>query len=229
MKSLTKPLSKNWILLAAISIFIFSACQKDIKQKSNELQSNAVPSTPKAEHQSAQVAIDWYKLQLRIILNANPAISPLVVNRIFGYVGIGLYESVRYGIKNSVSLSDRLYQMPSMPARENNNGYDWAVSANASLANLLRSFYPGLTNQNKTSIDSMENVWNERLKSDLDLTAFERSQTYGRAITDAVFNWSKTDNDNQSSAGYVIPVFPGAWEKTPPAFANPLAPFLGNA
>jgi hypothetical protein len=37
MKSLTKALSKKWTLLAVISIFIFSACQKEIsKQQQKE-------------------------------------------------------------------------------------------------------------------------------------------------------------------------------------------------
>jgi len=230
MKSSTKFSIVKWLVLVSL-LFVFTSCQKgpDKGNTADNLQSKAVPSTPKAEHLSARVALDWYKLQLRILLNANPAISPPVAGRIFGYTGIGLYESVRYGIKNSVSLSEKLYQMPAMPARENNNGYDWEVSANAALAGLVRSFYPGLTDQNKTSIDSLEKAYNEILMTDLDLAAFQRSQSYGRAVAEAIFNWSKTDNDNQSPNGYVIPVFPGAWEKTPPAFANPLAPFLGDA
>jgi hypothetical protein len=222
---------RKLLFSVAAIVLVFDACQKETKSKTivNNIQLKAVPSTPKAEHLSAQVAVDWYKLQLRIILNANPAISPTVAGRIFAYTGIGLYESVRYGIKNSVSFSKKLYQMPAMPSRENNNGYNWEVSANTALASLVRSFYPGLTDQNKASIDSLEKAYNEMLLADLDLTAFQRSQSYGHAVAEAIFNWSKTDNDNQSSTGYVIPVFAGAWEKTPPAFVNPASPFLGEA
>ncbi len=63
-------------------------------------------------YENGDVAIDWYKLQLKIILN----VAPPVVSRILGYVGIGLYESTRCGSINSVSLSTYLYQMPAMPA-----------------------------------------------------------------------------------------------------------------
>ncbi len=178
-------------------------------------------------NENGDVAIDWYKLQLKIILNATPAISPPAVSRIFGYVGIGLYESTRCGLINSVSLSTYLYQMPAMPAIEKKH-YSGSISANAALADLVKVMYPNLTAQNITSIDSLEQVYNDKLKPKIESTVFDRSQAYGRAIAEAVFSWSKTDNDNQSNVGYVPPVFDGAWIPTPPAFAPPLAPYLGN-
>jgi hypothetical protein len=89
---------------------------------------------------SAQVAIDWYKLQLRILLERNSTLNGVY----FGYIGIGLYEAVRHELKNSVSLSTKLHQMPVMPAKEKNNGYNWEVSANAAMASMLRSFNIGV-------------------------------------------------------------------------------------
>ncbi len=189
---------------------------------------NKSENTPAPPQENGDLAIAWYKLQLKIILNANPAISPTVVARIFGYEGIGLYESVRHGVINSVSLNTFLYQMPSMPDIENKS-YSWSVSANGALANLVRSMYPNLTPQIKATIDSLESIYNDKLKPNIESAVFDRSKAYGYSIAAAIFNWSKTDNDNQSNAGYVIPVFDGAWIPTPPAFALPAAPFLGNA
>jgi hypothetical protein len=54
-----------------------------------------------------QVALDWYTLQMRILLERNSALNGVYV----AYIGIGLYESVQPGIKNAVSLSSKLYQM----------------------------------------------------------------------------------------------------------------------
>ena len=144
----------------------------------------------------------------------------------FGYIGIGLYESVRYDIKNSVSLSTKLYQMPAMPAKENNKSYNWQVSANAAMAKMVRSYYTGLTAANNTSIDSLENAYNEKLKPKSDIGTFNRSQAFGRSIATAVYNWSLTDNFNPGNTGYVPPVFAGAWVPTPPAFANGVQPYL---
>ncbi|MEJ7738293.1 MAG: vanadium-dependent haloperoxidase [Chitinophagaceae bacterium] len=147
----------------------------------------------------------------------------------FGYIGDGLYESVHPGIKGSVSLSTKLYQMPGMPAAAPSQPYLWAASANAALASMSRLLLAGLTDANKASIDSLERVYNERFASGTSEAVFSRSQAFGRSIAATVHDWSKTDNLNISNAGYIRPVFPGAWEPTPPAFANPVGPYIGNA
>lgn len=173
----------------------------------------------------AQVATDWYRLQLRILLERNSALNGVH----FAYIGIGLYESVRFGNRGSVSLSKKLYQMPAMPAKENNNGYNWEVSANAALASMVRMFYGGLTPANNASIDSLENAYNQKLKPGIPSVNFDRSQSFGKQVAMAIYNWYLTDNLNASNVGYVPPVFPGAWVPTPPAFANPVNPYIGSA
>jgi len=218
-------MKKKILLSFVISLILFS-CQKESQRDvGNELQSKTVPSTPKASHVSAAVAIDWYKLQLRLLLERNSTLN----GAYFGYMGIGLYESVRYGIQNSVSLSTKLFQMPQMPARENNNGYDWQVSANAAMAAMLRAFNTGLTAANLTSIDSLENAYNQKLFSDdSDSGSFKRSQAFGRSVARTMYDWFLTDNLNLSNAGYVPPVFPGAWVPTPPAFGPPINTYFAT-
>ncbi|MEP6926139.1 MAG: vanadium-dependent haloperoxidase [Ginsengibacter sp.] len=204
-------MKKTMYMLAIISVIIsVNSCKKVDKSNSDQLQSYAKIA-------DANVATDWYKLQLRFLLERNSTLNGLY----FGYIGIGLYESVRYGTKNSVSLSTKLYQMPEMPAKENNNGYNWEVSANAALASMVRLFYQGLTTVNSASIDSLENAYNQKLTPAEGSESFNRSQAFGRSIATAIYNWYKTDNLNVTSIGYVAPVFPGAWVPTPPAFVNP--------
>jgi hypothetical protein len=210
------------ILVVTFSSFL-AGCERDFFDKDHESTSD------KASHVSSAVATDWYALQLQMIIKANPALSPILLNRAWGYIGIGLYESVRPGIKNSVSLSQKLYQMPPMPAKENNNGYSWEVSANAAMAKLIRSFYPAaIVSANQQRIDSLEAAYNNSLRPGVESAVFSRSQAFGHAIADAVIVWSQTDNSNLTNTGYVPPVFPGAWEPTPPAFANGLCPYFGN-
>jgi hypothetical protein len=184
---------------------------------------------PKAQDESATVVYDWYKLQMRILLNANPATNNTLNINNFGYLGVALYEAVRPGIKGSVSLSTQLYQMPTMPAAEKNKQYLWGASANAALASMVRLLYVGLTDANKASIDSLENAYNQRYRVQTSSEVFERSQAFGRSISAAVYAWSRTDNFTISNAGYVPPVFPGAWEPTPPAFTNATTPFIKDA
>src|SRR5664279_3566291 len=122
-------MKKLFYLLAISMAVTINSCQKfDLKNYYNHHQN---------EKSDANIALDWYKLQLRILLERNSALNGVY----FGYIGIGLYESVRYGTINSVSLSTKLYGMPEMPAKENNNGYNWQESANAAMASMVRSFY----------------------------------------------------------------------------------------
>jgi len=207
---------KKTLYLSAIivAVFFLNACHK-----------NDVSSTPVADKGvNAKVVLDWYNLQLRILRERNSALNAVYT----AYIGIGLYEAVRYGTKNSVSLSTKLYQMPVMPARKNDSSYHWEVSANAAMASLVRSYYTGLTPANIASIDSLENAYNQSLSTDAG-ESFNRSQAFGRSVATAVYNWSLTDHFNPSNTGYVPPVFAGAWVPTPPAFANGIQPFLSTA
>lgn len=213
-------MKKIYCLLAVITVTIaLNSCQKF--ESLNNL--SKYPGLEKTD--PANVANDWYELQLRILLERNSALTG--VN--FGYIGIGLYESVRYGIKNSISLSKKLYQMPDMPGMENRKGYNWQVSANAAMAGMVRSFYKGLTPANITSIDSLENAYNQKLSPGQNSEVFSRSQAFGKSIATAIYNWYLTDDYNSSNVGYVPPVFPGAWVPTPPAFLNGISPYVANA
>jgi len=184
---------------------------------------------PTATEESADVVYDWYKFIARMQLRVNPQPVLLLNNRNFGYIGVGLYEAVRPGIKNSVSLSSKLYQMPPMPATQTRRDYSWSASANAALASMFKQFLAGLSNADKTSIDSLENANNNRFRLSISDDVLNRSQGFGRSIATAIYNWSTTDNFNLSSVGYVVPVFPGSWVPTPPAFANPVGPFLKDS
>jgi hypothetical protein len=109
MKLPSNSYSKKTTCMLMISLFLFAAsCKKD-------------DALPKATQERADVVHDWYKLMIRMQLNASPPTFALLNMSNFGYIGVGLYESVQPGIDGSVSLSTKLYQMPSMPATERIN------------------------------------------------------------------------------------------------------------
>ena len=223
-------MKKKILLCLVISVLLFS-CQKETQRDvGSEAQSKTVASTPKAEHESSAVATDWYRLQTRILLERNSALNTVVY---WAYMGIGLYEAVRPGIKGAISFSSvNLYKkVPALPATENNQGYSWGVSANAALASMVRLFFTGLTAANRASIDSLEAAYNEKLQPAEGSAVFNRSQAYGRSIATAIYNWSLTDDFNITNIGYTPPApFPGSWQPTPPAFQQiPVNPFFKDA
>jgi hypothetical protein len=206
-----------FILTIFATIFTFTGCQK----LNDFIHIDHPDKDAKAD---ASVAIDWYRLQTRILLERNTTMNAAY----FGYLGVGLYEAVRHETKNSVSLSTKLNQMPLMPDI-NDQSYDWVLSANAVMADMLRSFNTGLTPANLASIDSLENAYNQNSHTNPSSDKFLRSQAYGKSIAAAMHDWFLTDNFNPGNAGYVPPVFFGAWVPTPPAFANGINPYLSSA
>ncbi len=217
LPSLIKSNHRLKLFLIIIVLGLFSGCRKE------------PPWPPTATDESADVVYDWYKFIARLQLRANPQPVVILNHRNFGFIGVGLYESVRPGIKGAVSLSSKLYQMPPMPVAETNQHYLWSASANAALASMFRQFLAGLPDANKASIDSLENANNNRFRLSISDAVLTRSQAFGRSIATAIYNWSTTDNFNLSSTGYLLPVFPGSWVPTPPAFAPPVGPFLKDS
>jgi PAP2 superfamily len=206
-----------FIVTIVATIFTFTGCQK----LNDFIHIDHPDKDAKAD---AGVAIDWYRLQTRMMLERNTTLNAVY----FCYLGVGLYEAVRHESRNSVSFSTKLNQMPLMPDI-NDQSYDWVLSANAAMADMLRSFNTGLTPANLASIDSLENAYNKNSHTNPGSDKFLRSQAYGKSIAAAMHDWFLTDNFNPGNAGYVPPVFFGAWVPTPPAFANGINPYLSTA
>src|SRR5688500_12757930 len=214
---LAKIINSSKLFIMIMVLGLLSGCVKDFDHPR------------KATEESADVVYDWYKLIAQIQLRTTPPAVVLLNARNFGYVGVGLYEAVQPGIKGAVSLSSKLYQMPSMPEPESSKDYLWGASANAALPSMFKQLLVGLTDADKARMDSLENAYNNRFRLSTSEAVVNRSQAFGRAIATAIYNWSTTDNFNISSVGWVLPVFPGSWVPTPPAFAAPVGPFLGNS
>jgi hypothetical protein len=212
--SLIKKIYSLKLLIVVIVFGFLSGCQKKDHWP------------PKANEENADVVYAWYKFIAKVQLPLNPQPVLILNHRNFGFIGVGLYEAVRPGIKGAVSLSSKLYQMPSMPQPEMYKDYLWKATANAALASMFKQLLAGLSEADKASIDSMENANNSRFRLSTADAVLTRSQAFGRSIATAIYNWSTTDKFNLSSEGYVPPVFPGAWVPTPPAFANPVGAFL---
>jgi len=232
MKLLAKAFSGNWILLTGISIFIFSACKKQIDQPSGQDQIAAVGKDhghlKQTNTYSSDVVYKWIDMQLRLMRTSSPFIGGLPVSRVFGYTGIALYESVVPGMPAYRSLSGQLNQFPNMPNTEPGFAYHWPSNANAALAAMTRNFFPTTSAANKISIDSLENAVNNEFKSSENADMLQRSIAFGKSVAKLVFDWAQTDNADHANDAYTPPVASGLWAATPPAFAVAFAPYWKN-
>ena len=237
MKSLTKTLTRNRILLVCISIFIFSACQKQVdKPATQEEIASAANQNKEQGHlkqtkeYSSEVATKWLDLQLRILrIPAGGAnVFGLNSSRYFAYCGIALYESVVPGMPAYQSLSDQLTAMPDMPNTSPGTAYHWPTCANAALAYINKNFFSFTSSANVQSMDSLENALNLVYQTEVNAATFNRSVDFGKAVAQLIFNWSTTDGSLTFYPPYVPPVGPGLWAATPPAFLAAAGPYWGN-
>lgn len=215
------------VLVIASGIGMFSGCQKlDWKDIGHDKKGGKGGLGVFGE--KADLAVDWARLQLKFILYSSPQYGNPVSTRLFAYGGISLYESLQPGMPYTVSLSETVNQMPVMPKPEKNKAYSWPLAANAALAFMTRNMLPNLSAASKASIDSLEKAYNDRLKPNSNSEVFARSQAFGLAVAQAVFDWSKSDKFDQANAPYTPPVFPGAWQPTPNAFLPAAVPYVKN-
>lgn len=186
--------------------------------------------------QDRDVVLKWAKMSL-FITQYTPANSPTYASRAFGYIGLTMYESVVNGYESHHSLAGQLNGLNELPQPEAGKTYDWVLSLNAAQAAVLKSVYRQTSDENKLSIDSLENVIYDHFKmKHKDMETVERSVAYGKMIAEAIINWSKSDGGHR---GYLYnfdktmshPDRPGSWK--PPLFAQsfshlPLHPHWGE-
>jgi len=224
-----KKLTAAALLLLAAMFTIPTGCKKD-----EPVSSPANPNTISAERGihanklSSEVAVKWMNVQVQI-LRTITGVSNLALARPFAYSGVVLYESVVPGMPSYQSLAGQLSDLPGMPEVSANLTYDWLSSANAGQARILRLLYPTMGTANLYTVDSLEIALSAQFSAASDAETITRSVEFGRGVAQTVFNWSVTDGQAHLNDPFTVPVGPGLWEPTPPAFnPAPAGPYWRN-
>lgn len=213
MNQSTSPLRIFWLPVCTLLLIVTTSCQD-----------HQPPLALNTTSYSADVVTSWLTMQLKITRTA-PA-PPMFTGRRFAYTGIALYESIVPGLAGYQSIAPQLNGLPPLPTVTSNLSYYWPACANAALAAMNRSFHPTTAAANKIAIDSLETATTALYQKDRPADELARSAEFGKKIAAAVFEWSKSDgNDNNSP--YTLPIGVGLWVPTPPAFAPAAVPNWG--
>ncbi|PIB28558.1 phosphoesterase [Maribacter sp. 4G9] len=182
-----------------------------------------------------QVATKWANMAL-YITRYTPSNSPTFASRAFGYIGLTLYESIVEGYPEYNSMKGQLNGLDSLPAFRDQESLDWVLALNAGQSEIIKKIYLQTSDENKIKIDSLEKVIHDQFSENLDNETVTRSVSYGKAIANAIFEWSKTDGGHRGylqnfDKSMVHPERPGSWK--PPLFAqsfshHPLHPHWGK-
>ena len=182
-------------------------------------------------------AVKWSELSLHIT-RFTPANSPTFASRCLGYIGLVMYECIVHGAPGYQSLAGQLHDLDQLPLPRLEQNYKWSLALNAGQATILRKLYIQTADSNKYKIDSLEQLLHNSIvrSNAIDPEVAERSAEYGRAVADAIFEWSQTDGGHRGylrnfDKDLVHPEFPGSWK--PPLFAqsfshHPLHPHWGQ-
>ncbi len=228
-------LFKRLIPLISLSILVGVGCRKQdqIIQPQNN---SALPSDADAQNGAGRfdsyIAQSWYNLMLKLIIET-PGHTPPVAARSFAYTGVTLYEALAGEMPNHHSLVGQLNGLTSIPQRMYGNSYVAPITANAALARIIKDLFQNASAANLNRIDSLESANNNLYAKHFSGEIMTRSRDYGRAVADAVFNWSITDGGNEAylnnfPANYIPPLGVDKWIPTPPLYQPAMLPYWGN-
>lgn len=179
------------------------------------------------------VALTWNTVLLDLE-RFTPGYRPPVSARNIGYIGVAAYESVVNGMTDEYRSIASVYPGLTVPQIDPSQEYHWPTVLNASYARIMSMFFPTAPFNQFAEIQTTENQFNDDFINQVSQEVFNRSQAYGRAVADAVFEWSTTDAPGHEGylkthdPTYVPPTGPGLWQPTFPDYTPALLPRWGS-
>ncbi|HEY3386804.1 MAG TPA: vanadium-dependent haloperoxidase [Saprospiraceae bacterium] len=148
--------------------------------------------------------------------------SPVVAGRIYAYSNIALYETLRQGSKDYLSLAGQikdLAQVPEPPA-------DVKVDLNLAGLHAYTSVAKALIFSEQEMEDYRTAMYDDLKAKGLPEEIFTASIAYGQAVADHILAWSKKDNyaQTRSFPKYAVNKELGRWQPTPPAYIEAVEP-----
>jgi hypothetical protein len=215
MTTASFKMMKHLIACTAIALLLGS-CKKNDPPFNNEVS-----------QYSSEVLEKWMNMQLRLMKNAT-GIQNQAFSRHYAYSGITSVEAVAPGLPMSSNFYRKWNGLTGLPVADRFFHYYYPANVNAAMAVINRSMFPNANAADKAAIDSLESALITEFLATIPAARVQKSAEFGKAVAVAVYNWAETDGYKNANAPYTIPVGPGLWEKTPPANANPAAPYWGN-
>lgn len=210
-----------------VVIFLLTACTK-------EESIPTISELSKSYSESGKVALDWIDLAVSITPEV-PGYTPPIAARTFGYLGLGLYESVALGIDGHPTFQGKLNGLSSssLPLIYEGGEVNWSLVVNESMHYLFGKFYKNIPVRVHERIEQLYQDTKLSLTASLDEAIVTKSIQFGAMMGKAIYNYSVTDQQesaylNNYPAGYSTPTGQGLWAPTSNQIKRPLLPYWGD-
>lgn len=170
----------------------------------------------------ATVPIAYFQLSLDFT-KKTAGFTPPVQGRAFGYMGLALYEAVVGGMPDHRSVASQLNGIGSLP-EANGIPYNWALVANAAMAEVMRGLWGDKTSRaadNIADVNTLETQLASQYSAGVAPGLAILSSDFGRSVGAAVYATSRDDGGDEAyltnaPTNYVPPTGPGLWVPTAP-------------
>lgn len=176
----------------------------------------------------------WYGLVIELVRHT-PTYTPPVASRSYAYLGVTAYEAVASGSSNLQSLAGQLNDLKPLPKREAGKTYDNAVVLNAAMAAFTQGFFENTGPTGHHAMAAFEAEFTAKVSAGIASDVLERSVAHGKAIAEAIVEWSKSDGGAVIKnlgfpEDYKMKVGPEFWVPTSTIAVqqHPLLPSWGN-
>jgi hypothetical protein len=142
--------------------------------------------------------------------------SPPRASRVYGYLGVALFEGWVHGLDDMHSTAGLLNELDSLPEPEAGATHDWPVVAAASAHGVMEHLFQGTTGSTLNAIDELRNVQVERRReAGVREGVIEASLAYGVRLAEALVEWAEADGYRETRGrAYTPPVGPDQWVPT---------------
>jgi hypothetical protein len=148
---------------------------------------------------NSSIAQQWASMTLYTFTQGKN--SPTYSSRSLGYIGLTMYECVVHADPAYRSMQGQLNGLTSLPQPEPNVSYQWQLVLNSGVRTVLKGLYPSNDNINietEHTIDTLYELNLVQYSNGVSAATVDRSIAYGKAIGDAIYQWSSTDGGNNA-------------------------------
>jgi PAP2 superfamily len=198
-----KLIKARIFLLIFFSLSILYSCKK------NDAPAPAPKEKgPEISSEPADVAVKWADMTLYTV-RFSRFNTPTYTSRSLGYLGLAMYESIVHGDSVHRSMSGQLNGL-TLPQPESGKAYHWILSLNAAEETLIKLLYTISENSSQEihqRIDSLSNAIYTQYSGTVSQETANRSRQYGKAIAEAIYNWSVMDGSDKAFNRNFEPTF----------------------